>query len=450
LGVAALSTIAALLFAGFAIGHVFERFVMRGLDDRLDAQVQVLARAVRPDGTLDRTRVINLPGFDEPNAGWAWRVDGPRGMQSTNAAGLKMVEKGDPRAGTAVRPGPHEFADREPRPGEGHDGRGKAVHIRTVTLTTSAGQVSISASGPRRIVDAPVREAMVPLLLSLGLLGIGLGFATLLQLRFGLKPLRDMQTRVAEVVAGDRLHVPTDQPTELVPLAGELNRLIDRNEERLEHARRHAANLAHGLKTPLAALRLNVADAGAGWNDRESLVAAIDQMDRRITHHLRRARAAAPGGIDRARTLLAPAIDDLLAVLARIYADRDIDVVLQAVPDCTMAIDPQDLDEMLGNVLDNAWRHARSRIAISAAIVDLTNLVRVVIEDDGHGLPESDPAAAIIRGQRMDEGGEGHGFGLAITQELAQLYGGRIELGLSSLGGAAILIELPTRRHARD
>jgi signal transduction histidine kinase len=444
LAIAALSTIAALLFAGFAISHVLERFVMRGLDDRLDAQVQVLARAVRPDGTLDRMRVINLPGFDEPNAGWVWRVDGPRRMQSTNAAGVTVAEPG------ASRPGSHDFADGEPRPGEGHDGRGQAIHIRTETLTTSAGQVSISASGPRRIVDAPLRQAMVPLLVSLGLLGIGLGIATLLQLRFGLKPLRDMQTRVAEVVAGDRQHVPLDQPTELVPLAGELNRLIDRNEKRLEHARRHVANLAHGLKTPLAALRMNVADASGGADDRESLIAAIDQMDRRITHHLRRARAAAPGGIDRAKVLLAPAIDDLLAVLARIYAERDIDVALQTVPDCTMAIDPQDLDEMLGNVLDNSWRHARSRIAISAAIIDQTNFVRIVIEDDGHGLAESNPSAAIVRGQRMDEGGEGHGFGLAITQELAQLYGGKIELGRSELGGAAILLELPTRRHARD
>jgi signal transduction histidine kinase len=251
-----------------------------------------------------------------------------------------------------------------------------------------------------------------------------------------------MQMRLAEVIAGDRLHVPLDQPTELVPLASELNRLIDRNEERLEHARRHVANLAHGLKTPLATIRLNIA---GGVDGREDLIEAIDQMDRRITHHLRRARTAAPGGIDRARTLLRPAIDDLLAVLARIYAERDIDVILQTIPDCAVAIDTQDLDEMLGNVLDNSWRHARSRIVISGSLTPGTNLVHIVIEDDGPGFTQSDSTAAIIRGQKMDELADGHGLGLAITQELAQLYGGSIELDRSDLGGAAILLALPVR-----
>lgn len=434
LAIAAISLTAALLFAAFSIGHVLERFVMHGLDDRLDAQVQLLARAVRPDGSFDRTRVIDLPGFDEAGAGWSWRVDAPGGRQWVSAGGTVIP---DPMPEPERRRQSRHRGEGS-RPGDGHDRSGHALHFRTLTLTTPAGPVIINASGPRRIAEAPLEEAMVPLLVSLGLLGLGLGGATLLQLRFGLKPLRAIRAQLGEVIAGERKYVPVDQPTELVPLASELNRLIDQNEERLDHARRHVANLAHGLKTPLAALRLKLADTGD-----DSLTDAIDQMDRRIGHHLRRARAAAPGGVDRAQTQLAPAIDDLLAVLKRIHADRNISIDLGKLPEVVVAVDAQDLDEMLGNLLDNAWRHARSRIALSSVIGPKS--VRIIIEDDGPGLEDDEIAGALVRGQRIDEHGEGHGFGLAITQELAELYGGGLAIERSALGGVAVSLDLPLK-----
>lgn len=434
LAIAAVSTLAALLFAAVSIGHVLERFVMHGLDDRLDAQVQVLARAVRPDGSFDRTRVIDLPGFDEAGAGWSWRVVDPGGRQWASASGaVEANPMPEPERGRQSR-----HRGDGPRPGEGHDDSGHALHFRTLTMATPAGPVIINASGPRRIAEAPLREAMVPLLVSLALLGLGLAGATLLQLRFGLKPLRAIRAQLGEVIAGTRKYVPVDQPTELVPLASELNRLIDQNEERLDHARRHVANLAHGLKTPLAALRLKLADTGD-----DSLTDAIDQMDRRIGHHLRRAQAAAPGGVDRAQTPLAPAIDDLLAVLKRIHANRNISIDLGKIPDASVAVDAQDLDEMLGNLLDNAWRHARSRIALSSVIGPKS--VRIVIEDDGPGLEDDEIVGALVRGQRIDEHGEGHGFGLAITQELAELYGGGLAIERSALGGVAALLDLPLK-----
>lgn len=435
LGIAALSTLAALLFAGFTISGVLERFVMRGLDDRLDAQVMVLARAVKQDGTLDQQRTIDLPGFDEPDSGWQWQVRGASGQQW-----LSVPEA--PLFAPAPRPPHHgqEHGPDQPTPGEGTGPSGQRLHFRQLTVATPAGPVLITAGGPRHIVEAPLREAIVPLLLSLALLGAGLALATFVQLRFGLRPLRTLRTSLADVRAGRRRHVPLDQPTEIVPLATELNALIDQNEAGLAHARRHVSNLAHGLKTPLAALNVKLEESGRDPDG--SLGEMVAQIDRRVRHHLGRARAAAPGGAQRARTLLAPAIADLIAVMQRIHVERPVDATVAIASDLAVAVDSQDLDEMLGNLLDNAWRHTRSAIRIGAS--HSGSNVELGIDDDGPGLSETAIGEALIPGRRLDERGDGHGFGLSITGELVELNGGKLTLQRSSLlSGLGAILVLP-------
>jgi len=444
LAISAISTLVALVFAGFAISHVLERFVMHGLDDRLDAQVAVVARAVRPDGTLDRARVVDLAGFDTPGSGWAWQVVGPAGRWTSDgalpeAAALPGPEIAPPRPPLASRPpAPPEIDERQPRPGETRDRHGQRLHSRTSTVASRAGPVTITAIGPRRIVEAPLREAMIPLLGSLALLGIGLGLATLVQLRIGFRPLRDLRTSLAAVRAGSVRHVPDDQPGELRPLVVELNALIYQNAAGLAHARQHVANLAHGLKTPLAALSLKLAEAGAADDVRDM----VDQIDSRVRHHLGRARADAAGSGARARTAIAPAIGDLTDVLRRIHAERPLSVEIAVPAEIAVAIDPQDLDEMVGNLLDNAWRHARARISIIAIIEG--PLVSLAIADDGDGLDNAVIDQAMMPGRRLDERGDGHGFGLSITRELAELNGGGLTLGRSSeLGGLSAMLTLP-------
>ena len=444
LAISAISTLVALVFAGVAISHVLERFVMRGLDDQLDAQVSVVARAVRPDGTLDRARVVDLAGFESPGSGWAWRVDSPAGRWASDPTASANAALPDPRMASprpplaGQPPAPPPIDDQQPRPGETRDEQGQRLHSRTSIVASRAGPVTITAIGPRRIVEAPLREAMIPLLGSLALLGIGLGLATLVQLRIGFRPLRDLRTALAAVRAGSARHVPDDQPGELRPLVVELNALIDQNAAGLAHARQHVANLAHGLKTPLAALSLKLAEAGAA-NDLRDMV---DQIDSRVRHHLGRARADAAGSGARARTALAPAIEDLAAVLHRIHAERPLAVDIAVPPAITVAIDPQDLDEMVGNLLDNAWRHARTRISVGAVVEG--SVVALAIADDGDGLDISVIDQAMMPGRRLDERGDGHGFGLSITRELAELNGGGLTLGRSpELGGLAATLTLP-------
>ncbi len=437
LAISAISTLLALVFAGVTIGHVLERFVMHGLDDRLDAQVSVLARAVRPDATLDRTRIVNLPGFDEPGSGWAWQVEGPAGSWRSIAMPLRI-------APGQIAPGPPRLDGRRdnigPRPGEGRGMRGERLHSRTLTVTTRLGPVTIAAFGPRRIVEAPLREAMIPLLGSLALLGVGLALATLLQLRIGFRPLSDLRLSLAAVRAGTERHVPADQPGELQPLVTELNALIDQNAAGLAHARQHVANLAHGLKTPLAALSLKLAEANADDDVRDM----VDQIDRRIRHHLGRARADAAGSGARVQTALAPAIIDIVAVLRRIHAERPLRIEIAVADETTVAIDPQDLDEMIGNLLDNAWRHASTAIALTAVAEGA--FVSLAIADDGPGLNEIAVEQALLPGRRLDESDGGHGFGLSIARELAELNGGKLTLGRSAeLGGLAACLILPVR-----
>ncbi|WP_267396612.1 MULTISPECIES: HAMP domain-containing sensor histidine kinase [unclassified Sphingomonas] len=435
LAISTLTTILALAFAAVSIAHVLERFVIRGLDQQLEAEVGMLQRAVRSDGTLDRTRIVNLPVFEDPGQGWGWQVESPRGRWTGGDA-------------MTIRPAPPALPDRGGRrfegrtagmPGEGITATGEHVHARELTVSTSAGEVTVVAGGPRRLATAPLRAAMVPLLGSLAILGLVLALATTIQLRIGLRPLRALQVALGEVRAGRARHVPEDQPAELAPLAAELNALVDQNQAQLEHARRHVANLAHGLKTPLAALGIELATRGRDPDG--GLRAMVADIDRRVRHHLGRARAAAPGSGYRARTVLAPAIADLTAVMRGINAERALAVTIEVAPDHAVAADPQDLDEMLGNLLDNAWRHASTAVALRA--VASGSAIELTIEDDGPGLTDEAIGEALVPGRRLDERGDGHGFGLPITQELAELNGGALKLVRSPLGGLRAALTLP-------
>ena len=436
LGIAAITTVAALGFAALSIGHVLERFVIHGMDQQLDAQIGAVANAVRPDGSLDEARIVTLPVFGESGSGWGWQVDGPRGRHLAHGAEM------DPSRLALLRPHPHPRDRPEgsrPHPGDAHAVSGERVHFRQLTVPTSAGPVLVTASGPARIGLAPLREAMVPLLGSLALLGTGLALATLVQLRLGLRPLRAMQAALAKVRAGRLRHVPLDQPEELAPLARELNALIDQNEAGLAHARRHVANLAHGLKTPLAALSLKLAEDRRDPDG--SLASLVARIDRHVRHHLGRARAAG-GGAQRSRTLLGPAIADLHQVLQRVHAGRVVEVSANVPPDLEAAIDRQDLDEIVGNLLDNGWRHAKAAIAIEAVRAEGT--IELTIDDDGPGIPQSAIEDALRPGRRLDEHGDGYGFGLPIAQELAELNGGTIALMRSpTLGGLRVRLVLP-------
>ncbi len=420
--VAAVTGIAALAFAFIAIGHVLEGFVLSGVHDKLMTQSAILQRALTPEGRIDPARLAELPDFRKD--GWGWRVRSAAGEWS---GGAGIADIGDY---------PRRHGGYWESRGEGHDGR--PLYIRRVDAATQAGTAEIVTAAPRQIVQEPIRAAMGTLLISLALLAAGLALATLIQLRYGLGPVRALRGAVARVRSGEAQAVPTDQPAELRPLAEEVNALIAQNQAGLDHARRHVANLAHGLKTPLATLSLKLERDGAAEDSR----ALVAELDGRIAHHLRRARAGAAASGQRARTLVAPVAADLVDAVSRVHGGRAIAFEAALDPSLAVAVDRQDLDELLGNLLDNAARHARSTVRVSAQ--SEAAAVRLAVEDDGRGMSEEEAALALRPGARLDESGLGYGFGLGIVRELAELYGGSLALRRSdALGGLAAEVVLP-------
>jgi signal transduction histidine kinase len=441
----------ALAFAALVIFFVLHRFVQGQIDQRLDTQILFLASMLQTkgDGTLTLTGTADGPPFDRVGRGWYWQITGPQNtLRSRSLGGATLNVPDLTRRPPPPPPPPPPFeADRDaapppgepPRPADGPGPDNEPLHFRIKPVSQAGNEVTIVASAPRAAVLGPLREAMITVAISLVVLGVALVVAMLLQVRLGLRPLERLRRSVADVRAGRSEAVPERQPLEIQPLVSELNGLLLQNASNLERARRHVANLAHGLKTPLATLGVALSADGARA---EELRPLIDVMERRIRHHLGRARAAALSGPVRAQTRLAPRISDLGLVLGKVNADKAIDFIADIPPALIVACEQQDFDEMIGNLLENAFRWARSKVEIRARLEQGRDLL-VMIDDDGPGLQQADISQALQAGKRLDETAPGFGFGLSITRELTELYGGGLELMRSPSGGLRAVLHLP-------
>jgi signal transduction histidine kinase len=430
----------ALVLAAVVIGFVLHRFIQGQIDQRLDTQIVFLASLLRADGNgkLSLAGDADGPPFERPRRGWYWQVASPGNVlrsQSLEGADLDGPEVAERVRRPRADRGPH--AER-PMPADGIGPDDEHLHYRIKQVTTPAGAATIIVSAPRAAVLGPLREAMTTLAVSLGALGLGLVLAILLQVRLGLRPLERLRRAVSDVRSGVTARVPEKQPLEIQPLVHELNGLLAQNEANLERARRHVANLAHGLKTPLATLAIAL---GNRTDDTNALHPLVGLMERRIRHHLSRARSAALSGPVRTRTAVAARINDLGEVLGKIHADRVIDFTTDVPPDMAVACEAQDLDEMLGNLMENGFKWARHTVAVRASVAD--RWVELTIDDDGAGLLPAQVEQVLRPGERLDEAAPGFGFGLSITRELAELYGGGIALEKSPLGGLRVSLRLP-------
>ncbi len=421
----------ALLVTGVVMDLALRRFIQGQVDGRLDGQILSVADALRegPAGSLTLEHIVDGPPFERPLSGWYWEVLAPGPvLRSKSLLGRDFTLA-------------HPLLEDHPRP-VAIDGLGppdEPLRVRVKRVTVNAGMVTIAASAPLKALAGPLHDALTPLIVTLVLLAAGLIGAVLLQVRLGLRPLALLRAELTRVSTGGAERITGAQPSELAPLVVQLNTLLDQNAANLERARRHVANLAHGLKTPLATLALALEESACDPTGR--LLPLVTTMDRRIRHHLTRARTASLGGAERARILLAPRIADHAAVLAKLYADKDLDWGVTVGAAVAVACEIQDLDEMIGNLLDNACKWARHRIRVAATLAG--SRVVLAIEDDGTGLSPEQTIEAMAAGRRIDESAPGYGFGLPITRELAELYGGSLRLAQSGLGGLRAELTLP-------
>ncbi|HEY4941669.1 MAG TPA: sensor histidine kinase [Rhizomicrobium sp.] len=277
------------------------------------------------------------------------------------------------------------------------------------------------------------------LIWSFVVLGLGLIAAVFLQVRVGLQPLRRVTQALHRIRAGSARRLEGHFPSEIEPLASELNSLIEHSAEVVGRARSYVSNLAHFLKTPLTVLA-SEAEAQPG-----PLADAVNRqvvaMRRQVDHYLTRARAAGALAVLGSRTPVASVLDDLVRTLRRIHQDRAVAIELSCPPGLAFKGERQDLEEMAGNLIDNACKWAHGRVRVSAAPGGASLLIAV--EDDGPGLTPEERAQVGERGERLDESVPGSGLGLAIVRDIAKLYGGSLDLGASELGGLGVRLTLP-------
>ncbi|NEU13272.1 HAMP domain-containing histidine kinase [Methylobacterium sp. BTF04] len=424
----------ALVVAGLGIGLILHRFVRGQVDSRLDSQLVAIAASLRRGpGGVSVGRNLDGPPFDRERAGWYWQVrQGAEAVRSGSLEGRDLALPALPHPGRD---------DDAPRPADGTGPWGQPLILRILVLPPEgvAGPAILVASAPASALNGPLREAAGVLALVLGLLGLCLMAGTFAQVRLGLKPLDRLRRDLTDIRAGRRTRVPGKQPAEIRPLVTEVNALLDQNAANLERARNHVANLAHGLKTPLATLTLALSDS---HRDPDGVLSGlVSAMDRQVRHHLRRARTAALEGGTRERTAITGHVADLRTTFLRLYAEKSLAIDVAIPADLAVACDGQDIDEMLGNLVDNACQWGRTRVRVSGVVTDEGAIVTV--EDDGPGLDDAAAAQAIRRGRRLDETVPGNGFGLSITTELAELYGGTLRLDRSPLGGLRAGLVLP-------
>ena len=263
------------------------------------------------------------------------------------------------------------------------------------------------------------------------------------QIRRSLTAMAQLHARLTAVHRGEQREVAGRYPSEVQPLVDDLNALLAERDQRVQRALAKAGDLAHGLKTPLAVLARDAElAANAGHEPLAASVAAqVERMRRQIDYHLAHARAAAGGAGPGTRSLVAPSVDGLFRTLDRIHAERSIALRSAVPPGHAVRCRREDLDEMLGNILDNACKWGRSRVEVESE-ADGSWIV-VTVDDDGAGLDPAMAAKVLERGVRADEHVEGTGLGLAIVRDLADIYGGSIELSRAPLGGLRARLQLP-------
>ena len=413
--------------------EVFER--------RLDVYLRAIVSDVSESGQEGRTGPGQLgdPQFELPGSGWYWQITRLDDKSHDIKASRSLFANTLPKLsdlGVAAEVGGFRRGY-----GPGPDGR----RLRIVERVIDVGDLGIylvQVAGSGEEMEEQIARFRFALIVAFAALAIALAIGAAFQVRFGLRPLRQLQRELASIRGGERERIMDAYPSEVAPLAEELNLLISANRDILERARTQVGNLAHALKTPLSVI-VNEADSAPG-----QLAGKVQEqaqiMRDQISFYLDRARAAARGAALGAATQIAPSIEALLRAFSKIYGDKGVIFSGGADPRLRFLGERQDLEEMIGNLLDNAGKWAKSRVTIDVCVEGASRpTLRVTIDDDGPGLASHLRAAATQRGRRLDETKPGSGLGLSIVVDLAAAYGGSLQLDDSPSGGLHAELRLP-------
>jgi len=439
-------TVVILVVTGIVLSSLYRQAVERSFDRRLGVYLRTLvADVASPEESEKFAQSLGEPLFGLPLSGWYWQVTRLNAPKPDVRSSRSLWDAGLPHLEDQHVPVAADDTRRSYVPGP-DDQRLRLIE-RTVDVGED-GRFLIAVAGDASEIDEETFAFDRAILITFGVLAIVLLLTTMFQVRFGLAPLKRISESLAAIRSGKTERLAGRFPDEIAPLARETNALIDANREIVERARTHVGNLAHALKTPLSVI---VNEANARGDDplavkvREQAEVMRDQ----VTRHLERARIAARATVVGTVTDVSPVVIALARTMEKIHRDRGIAIDIEAPQETRFRGEKQDLEEMVGNLVDNACKWAQSRVAIEVLSEhsDATNArpnLRVVVDDDGPGLtPSQREQVQARRGNRLDESKPGSGLGLSIVVDLAALYGGALTLGTAPIGGLRAELVLP-------
>lgn len=431
IGIAALWIVVLLLGGGIALDRVLTSAITRNFDAQLEyvLTAMIASSEIGPDGEVRFNRPLADQRFLEPYSGLYYQIsgDGFDPFRSRSLWDRALTVQVAHRDDDVHNYDSDEFATERLR-----------VVERDIRLPGSATRWRFQVAQSRAALDEQIAALRRTLVRSFALLGLGLIVAAALQATYGLWPLRKIRREINAVRTGHISRVDERLPDEIAPMVEELNDLLAHNERQAEEARRHAGNLAHALKTPLTVI-MNEATARS-----DDLIATVIReattMRRQVDHHLARARAVGRRGSAQSRAEVWPALKAVERAVSRLY--RHVTVDLAGDKQAVVHVEHQDLEEMLGNLIENAAKYGGGRVFVT--VVREAGFVEILVEDDGRGIPEGERASLFERGARLDTGKPGTGLGLAIVRDVAEIYEGTVSLDESEdLGGLLVRLRLP-------
>ena len=429
--VAAFWITALLLMGGFALDRVLSASIIQNFDDQLEyvLNAMIASSEIGPDGEVRFNRQPADQRFIEPYSGVYFQISGG-GADTFPSRSLwdRRLQVQDRHRDVAV----HVYDSDE------FEGEPLRITERDVILPGSNVRWRFQVAQSREMIDAQIRQLRSTLFWSFLALGIGLLILAALQTFYGLWPLRRVRQDVAAIRSGAKTRITEAFPNEVQPLTEEINQLLAHNEAQAEEARRHAGNLAHALKTPLTVIT-NAATANAP-DLADTVCREATVMRRQVDHHLARARAIGRRASAHARAHVWESVEAVQRAVDRLYENVTVDIAGDKA--AQVRVERQDLDEMVGNLVENAAKYGGGRVFVTVERKD--GVIDIIVEDDGRGIPQQDREAIFQRGARLDTDKPGTGLGLAIVRDVAEIYGGRVSLEESEdLGGLLARLSLP-------
>ena len=429
-------SILALIVTGFLLSALYQQSVERDFDQRLNVYLKIIvaAQAEAEDPARMVPPTLTEPNFDLVLSGWYWEI--------TKQSGEVII------ASRSL------FADRLPKIvisklGRNEDGiasfysRGPAGN----TLRMVAREISMEGDNPFLIVVAGnatdikqnVAQFRQRVFLTLAALGFLLAISTFVQVKWGLRPLTRVSNGLNDIREGRSEDLRGSFPKEIDPLVGELNALIGFNKKVVERARTHVGNLAHALKTPISVLRNEANDYDTTLS--EKVIEQTDAMQSQVNYHLDRAQIIARSGMLSTAHPVKPVVEGLGRAMSKIYRDKNVHITMSIANNMRFSGEKEDLEQVLGNLIDNACKWSKDKVAIVVSSDGETLLFD--IEDNGPGLTAEEQKRAMKRGERLDELTPGSGLGLSIVRDLMNAYNGTFTMARSSLGGLKATLNFP-------